>query len=255
MKRTSIAWLLAVAMMLMASGCSNDGGDGLSSIPAAEREPRLLYVAVGASETFGIGAADPLREAWPQVFYRTALPRRASFVNLGIPGATVADALAKEALYTARLEPELVTVWLNVNDILSGIGVGAYERDLGKLLRLVTTDGDTTVLIANTPPLEWLPSYRACLPNPPAGAPDCEFEGALPRPQVIDRLIANYNLAIDRAAARVGASVVDLHSATLALARRGRGAELLSGDGFHPSTAGHREVARAFTEVFAGVQG
>jgi len=237
----------------MASGCSDDDQGMPSSIPATKPLPRLLYVAVGASETYGLGATDPLRESWPQVFYRKALPRRASFVNLGIPGATVADALTKEALYTAKLEPELVTVWLNVNDILSGVGVQAYERDLDKLLKLVTTDDATTVLIANTPPLEWLPSYRACLPNPPAGAPECQFEGTWPRPKVVDRLIATYNSAIKRAAARVGASVVDLHAATLALVRRGRGADLVSGDGFHPSTEGHREVARAFTEAFAGV--
>ncbi len=237
----------------MASGCSDDDQGMPSSIPATKPLPRLLYVAVGASETYGLGATDPLRESWPQVFYRKALPRRASFVNLGIPGATVADALTKEALYTAKLEPELVTVWLNVNDILSGVGVQAYERDLDKLLKLVTTDDATTVLIANTPPLEWLPSYRACLPNPPAGAPECQFEGTWPRPKVVDRLIATYNSAIDRAAARVGASVVDLHAATFALVRRGRGADLVSGDGFHPSTEGHREVARAFTEAFAGV--
>ena len=253
MKRTSIAGLLAVVLVLMGSGCNDDDQNVPSSIQASKLQPRLLYVAVGASETFGLGAADPLRESWPQVFYRKALPRRASFVNLGIPGATVADALTKEALYTARLKPELVTVWLNVNDILSGVGAEAYERDLNELLRLVTTDDETTVLVANTPPLEWLPSYRSCLPNPPAGAPDCEFEGTWPRPKVVDRLIATYNLAIDRVAARVGASVVDLHSATLALVRRGRGADLVSGDGFHPSTEGHREVARTFTEAFAGV--
>ena len=52
-----------------------------------------VYVAVGASETVGAGADSPVTEAWPQLFYRVALPRAAVFVNLGIPGATVAEAI------------------------------------------------------------------------------------------------------------------------------------------------------------------
>ena len=250
MKRFSMA-LVAISIGLMGAGCRDDGVGMQSAITAGERPSRLLYVAVGASETFGMGATDPSREAWPEVFFRMALPRRAKFLNLGIPGATVADAIAQEARYAASLKPEIVTVWLNVNDILSGVDVDAYERDLDKLLRLLTTDEETTVLVANTPPLEWLPSFRACLPNPRKGGPECDLKFAPSRPSAVDRLIESYNKAIARAAARAGAWVVDLHSATLALALRGRVEDLVARDGFHPSTKGHKEVAKAFAEVFA----
>ncbi|MDQ3752002.1 MAG: SGNH/GDSL hydrolase family protein [Actinomycetota bacterium] len=248
--RVTRVTIVTIAIALMGAGCSDDGVGVQNSVIPDER-PRLLYVAVGASETFGMGATDPSREAWPEVFFRTALPRRARFVNLGIPGATVADAIAQEARYAASLKPEIVTVWLNVNDILSGVDVDAYERDLDRLLRLLTTDEETTVLVANTPPLEWLPSFRACLPSPPKGAPECDLKFTSPRPNVVDRLIESYNKAIARTAARVGAWVVDLHSATLALALRGRVEDLVARDGFHPSTEGHKEVAKAFAEVFA----
>jgi acyl-CoA thioesterase I len=237
--------------MLMGSACSDDTQRMRSPLRAVEGRPRPLYVAIGASETFGIGAADPLREAWPRVFHRTALPRRSRFVNLGVPGATVADALRQEARRAAKLKPEVVTVWLNVNDILTGVGVRAFERDLNKLLRLVSTDEDTKILIANTPPLRWLPAYRACSPNPPSAASDCPVWFKFPRPKVVDRMIESYNAAIDRAAARVGASVVDLHAATLVFTRGGGGENLVAADGFHPSTQGHREIARAFASAFA----
>ena len=238
----------------MTSGCSDDSRDVHTRRQATEQRPSLMYVAVGASETFGIGASDPLREAWPRVFHRTALPRRASFVNLGVPGATVADALIREARRAARLKPDIVTVWLNVNDILSGVRAKTYERDLVKLLKLVSTNQETTLLIANTPPLEWLPSYRACRPNPPPGAPECNLGFTWPRRKVIDRLIGRYNAAIERAAASVEASVVDLHAATLGLLRRGEGADLVSGDGFHPSTEGHKEVAKVFARAYARIR-
>lgn len=255
LKQSWIAGAIASVILLMASGCSDDGLSVQSSRQAAERRPRLLYVAIGASETFGIGAANPVREAWPRVFLRMALPRRSSLVNLGIPGATVADALTKEAHRIAKLEPEIVTVWLNVNDILGGVPVHTYERNLDRLLRLVTKDEDTKVLIANTPPLRWLPSYRACRPDPAPGAPDCPLWFSWPRPKVIDRLIESYNAAIERAAVRVGASVVDLHSTTLALTRRGGGANLVAADGFHPSTQGHKEIATAFADALSRFPG
>lgn len=34
----------------------------------------MLYVAVGAGDTVGVGTADPQRQAWPRVFLHTALP-------------------------------------------------------------------------------------------------------------------------------------------------------------------------------------
>lgn len=253
-KHSWLAGALASGIMLMGSACSDDTQKMRSAQRAVEGPPRPLYVAIGASETFGIGAADPLREAWPRVFRRTALPRNSRFLNLGVPGATVADALRQEARRVARLKPEVVTVWLNVNDILNGVGVRAFERDLNKLLRLVSHDKDTKVLIANTPPLRWLPSYRACSPDPPPAASDCPVWFTFPGAKVVDRLIESYNAAIDRAAARIGASVVDLHAATLALTRRGGGDDLVAADGFHPSTQGHKEIARAFASAFSDLR-
>jgi hypothetical protein len=67
-------------------------------------------VAVGANETVGLGADDPLRDAWPQILFRTVLPRGTVFVNLGSPGATVANALDREVADAIALSPTLVTV-------------------------------------------------------------------------------------------------------------------------------------------------
>lgn len=80
-----------------------------------------LYVAIGASETVGAGSSDPLRQSWPQVLFRAAFTRRATFVNLGVPGATVAEALEQEVPYAEELRPDVVTIWLNVNDLVTGV--------------------------------------------------------------------------------------------------------------------------------------
>src|SRR5207244_884637 len=78
------------------------------------------YVAVGASETTGVGSQTPLREAWPRLLFRSSMPSNTVFVNMGVPGATVAQALRLEVGPTLDLKPAIVTDCLNVNDIIAG---------------------------------------------------------------------------------------------------------------------------------------
>jgi acyl-CoA thioesterase-1 len=152
---------LALAALL-ASACA--GGPPESLKPEALPAP-FTYVAVGASETVGIGADDPLTQSWPSVFHRTGLARSATLVNVGVSGATVQEALALELQPALAEEPRLVTVWLNVNDLVRQLPVARYERDLGTLVRALRRGGATDVLVASTPPVVDLPVVRACLPD------------------------------------------------------------------------------------------
>jgi acyl-CoA thioesterase-1 len=242
-------WFGGVVAVLVAA-CSTPGEDPLAP-PAARSGPQLAYVAVGASETAGIGSDQPLREAWPQVLFRTALPPSTVFVNLGIPGATVATALRDELPQALELAPALATVWLNVNDLLAGVAPAEFERDLGTLVRGLRRGGSTRVLVANVPPLDRLPAYLACRPSPPPGSPPCELERAVPGPDALNRTVDAYNAVTERVTARDGALLVDLHEVGMAARRSGTEASLVSADGFHPSTAGHVAVAAAFAEVLA----
>jgi lysophospholipase L1-like esterase len=143
-------------------------------------------------------------------------------------------------------------VWLNVNDLLVGVAPADFERDLGTLVRGLRRGGRTRVLVANVPPLDRLPAYLACRPSPPPGSPPCDLDRAVPLPDALDRLVDAYNAATERITAREGALLVDLYEVGLAARRSGTEASLVSGDGFHPSTAGHAAVAAAFADVLAG---
>lgn len=244
---------LALAVIVVAGACSGGSNPPEALVPPAPNEgPPLLYVAIGASETYGIGADDPLRESWPHIFFRTALPRNTSFVNLGVPGATVENALTQELPHALELRPDIVTVWLNVNDMVARFPPKNYERNLHRLLKGISNSGAERVLVANTPPLEDLPAYRACRRDESVSA-DCSFslDERLPPPKVLKELVEAYNNAIARAASRTGARVVDLHRRALELRAAGQQRELISDDGFHPSTAGHNEVAEAFADALA----
>jgi acyl-CoA thioesterase I len=223
------------------------------AVPAGTADgPAVRYVAVGASETVGVGADDPLRDAWTQVFYRTALPRASTFVNLGVAGSTVADALTAQVPAAVELQPDLVTVWLNVNDLIAGVSARDYETRLGEAVHRLRRGGATRVLVGNTPALDRLPAYVRCRANP--GDPLCAGAlGArrLPDPAAVRAAVDAYNAAITRVADREGAIVVDLHATEARAVAAGTDAALVSGDGFHPSTAGHRAVAAAFAAALA----
>jgi len=232
-----VARSAAVFVVLVSLGaCTSSRPEVLP--PPADTGPPPVYVAVGASETTGVGSDQPLRDAWPRVLHRTGLPAGAIFVNMGIPGATVAQALAEEASPALQVRPNLVTVWLNVNDMIRGLSPAEYELHLDTLVKTLRRNGATRVLVANTPPLDRLPAFLAG-----------RNLGALPAPEVVNELVDAYNAAAVRVVARHGAFLVDLHAVGVAARAAGTEPRLVSADGFHPSTAGHAAVAAAFAEV------
>ena len=241
--------MVAVLAGLAVAGGSCRGGteegEAETGRLVSPSEP-ILYVAVGASESVGMGADRPLDQAWPVVLHRRALPPGSELVNLGVPGATVADALRTQLPAALARRPGLVTVWLNVNDILRGVPAAAYERQLGDLVHALRRGGATLVLVANTPAFELLPVYQSSRAAG-AGSPGYPAPGAgLTSPAGLDDVVAAYNRVIERVTRREGAVMVDLHGAGLAALEAGTAASFVGADGFHPSTAGHRAVAELF---------
>lgn len=228
--------LAAVVAFVVAAGCNVSKPEVLP--PPPDTGPPPVYVSVGASETTGAGSDQPLRDAWPRVLHRTALPPGAIHVNMGIPGATVAQAIAEELPTTLDARPHLVTVWLNVNDLIQGVPVAQYETQLDSLVKQLRRGGLTRVLVANTPPLDQLPAYQAGV-----------LLADLPAPEAVQALVADYNAAIARVAQRQGAVLVDLYAAAMAARAAGTEASLISRDGFHPSTTGHARIAEVFADA------
>jgi acyl-CoA thioesterase I len=239
----TVVWLLVALALVGTTACNRSEPE--PDAVGDDDGPPFTYVAVGASESVGVGAARPQDEAWTNVFFKTALRRSARFVNLGVSGSTVRQALDAQVPRAEAADPALVTVWLNVNDIVRFVRVADYERDLGELVRRLRRGGETQVLLANTPPIEELPVVRACLPEPPPGV-RCPLPIRLPGAGPVVSLVAEFNAAINRVAQQHGAVVVDLHAAGTKAVTDGRHARLVAADGFHPSTEGHAAIAEVF---------
>jgi lysophospholipase L1-like esterase len=223
------------------------GGSPAAS-PAPSPSPRpLTYAAVGASDTVGIGATNPSTDAWPVVFSRTALPASAVFRNFGVSGEKAAGALTDELPKALLVKPSLVTVWLNVNDLIAGVAPAAYHDQLGQLVHGLRQGGRARVLVANTPHLESLPVFLRCR----AGTSflPCPGRIAALTPEVLDTAVVAYNTAIADVVQREGAELVDLYGQGDVAAAH---PDWVGRDGFHPSTAGYVQVAGLFATTYLG---
>lgn len=250
---------LPLALVLVVTGCGGGSDPAATTSPAASPATPappvsasassppasavpMVYVAVGASETAGVGADHPRTQAWPRVLHDRALPGT-RLVNLGVPGATVRDGLTEQLPRALAADPDVVTVWLAVNDVVNLVPVTEYEATLRSLVHALRRGGRTEVLVGNVPPLDRLPAYRTCLPGSKVPGVSCVLP-LVPSPRQVRALVAEYNAAVARVVAAEGAVAVDLSGDP------GRPLSALTADdGFHPSARGHRVIAAAFARA------
>ena len=215
MSSARLVLLCLTALFLIACGPSR-------AQPDRQHQP-MSYVAIGASDTVGVGATNPERDAWPAQLY-ARLPTGSSLVNLGVAGSLLSDAIDQQLPVAVAAHPDLVTVWLAVNDMNARVTAEQYGGELDYLLRALRTT-HAIILVGNVPDLVALPAYR--------GVP----------PELARAQVDAFNATITSVANRHGAVLVDLHASWT---EAGQGGDLVSSDGFHPNTAGHARIAAEF---------
>src|SRR4051794_8436304 len=77
--------------------------------PAAPQA--VTYVAIGASDAVGVGAANPETDGWVPRFGAQLGPN-VRVVNLGVSGSTLGQALQEQLGPAVDAQPDVVTVWL-----------------------------------------------------------------------------------------------------------------------------------------------
>lgn len=207
-----------------------------------DRDPAFrapVYVALGASDAVGVGARDPETEGWVPRLH-ASMPPGTRLVNLGVSGSQLSEALDQQLPVALAAEPDIVTVWLAVNDLKNGVPLESYERDLDRLLRELAAT-DATVLVGNVPDLASLPVSDEQLRT--YGAPGRT---------ALRAEINVWNAAIARAAERHGAIVVNIHAEWRELQEH---PEYISADGFHPSTEGYARMAELWQTALTSASG
>jgi lysophospholipase L1-like esterase len=188
----------------------------------------LTYVAIGASDTFGIGTDDPYSENWPGQL-ASLFKQPVHVLNLGIPGITLHAALQAELPVALDAHPGLVTVWLAVNDLATGVALPNYSHDLDTLLtRLQAAAPRAQIAVGNLPDLTSVPFFAAF------------------QPLILRQEIRAYNGAIASLVKRHHALLVDLSGQRYNLQVF---PQYISRDGLHPSSIGYLQLAELFYEA------
>jgi lysophospholipase L1-like esterase len=216
--------LSIVTLAILLVGCGPADATPTSTGARAVGQRTFTYVALGASDAFGIGTDDPDRDNWPTVLADLLGPG-VHLVNLGIPGETVAAARQTELPIALDAKPALITIWLGVNDIVQSVPLAEYQRQLEAMLITLRQRTQARVFVANIPDLSLLPYF--------AGDNQSSLRAT----------VATWNAAIAKAVAATGVSLVDLYDTWNELASH---PEYIAGDGFHPSTVGAKRLAELF---------
>lgn len=125
--------------------------------------------------------------------------------------------------------PDLVSVWLAVNDLNATIEPGSFADALGQIVDGLAQKTSATVFVGNVPDLRSVPAY--------AGVDTARLLAG----------IQAYNDVIAAIAARYPGrvNVVDLFTGSAGLVATGT----VSADGFHPSDEGYQLIADRFTSA------
>ncbi len=114
----------------------------------------LRYLALGDSYTIGTGASGESR-AWPSII---AARLGAEVTNPAVNGYTTLDLIRDELPYLERVQPDLVTVLIGVNDLVQGRSADQYRRSLTTIYDAVRGRGVAAVSI---PTWSYVPAAAA----------------------------------------------------------------------------------------------
>ncbi|HYK98897.1 MAG TPA: GDSL-type esterase/lipase family protein [Candidatus Acidoferrales bacterium] len=194
----------------------------------------VRYVAVGASDTVGVGASDPATGSWP-ARVAALLPPGAAYVNIGVSGSVATQAKDQQLPAAVAQRPTVVSVWLAVNDMNASVTPAVYRDALTAIVDGLVTRTDAKVFVGNVPDLRGVPAYKD-----------------VDKTQLAAQISA-YNATIASVvASRAGrAYLVDLFTGSAPLVST----ITVSGDGFHPSDEGYKLIADRFANAMraAGV--
>jgi len=196
-----------------------------TATPTPSPTALVRYVAIGASDTVGVGATDPATGSWPARIAKL-LPPGSAFVNVGVSGSIALQARAAQLPGALAQRPTVVSIWLAVNDMNATIEPASFASDLGAIVDALVSGTEAKIFVGNVPDLRPVPAYK-----------DADKAALF-------KLIGAYNAAIAAITTKYPGRVfaVDLFTGSAELVST----ITVSGDGFHPSDAGYQLIADRF---------
>ncbi len=194
----------------------------------------VTYVALGDSTGAGVGAT---QGGYVARLFRRIVPSRAGseLINLCVSGATTSDVLRNQIEKGVSNQPNLVTLGIGINDIGHGLSLEQFSKNYEEILRRLKSGTSARIVVTNIPDISSAPRIPEVLRG--------EYQ----------RLITQFNQALEEIAGRHGVTVFDVYRVT----REELPAhpEFFSDDGFHPSDEGYELWAERMWPTIATVIG
>lgn len=215
----------SLVAVLAAFAAEADDPDAVPPAPDPPPSRGLIWAAMGASDGTGDGTPNPVRDNWISQVTATLQPDVA-VLNLSVSGSTLEEARQGQLPAVLAAAPDVVSLWLAINDIVRGVPLDTYETQLAATLRTLTA-AECRVVVGNVLDVAHLPVV----------ASDPELVASA------QAVVPLWNAAIARVATAHGVELVDLYAESSELAAH---PEYVGPDGFHPSPAGHARLAARF---------
>ena len=188
----------------------------------------MRYVALGDSYTIGTSVSP--EDSWPSQLV-ARLPELELAANLGVNGYTSTDLITEELPQLDRLQPELVSVLIGVNDVVRGVPDLAYAGNIAIILE---------ELLIRLPP-----SRIVCVATPdytrtPRGA---DFGDPMQQSDAIVRVNAILREASEHRGIAFVPAIFEISE------RASEDEALVASDGLHPSAAQYAGWVEAIEPV------
>src|SRR5262249_5626610 len=129
-----------------------------SPSPRASAATQIRYVAIGASDSVGVGARDPATGSWP-ARVAALLPPGSAYRNVAGSGSLTDQARVEQLPSAVREQPNVVTIWLAVNDLNAGVTPAAHAAALGAIADALVRDTQARIFVGTVPDLRAVPAY------------------------------------------------------------------------------------------------
>jgi lysophospholipase L1-like esterase len=115
----------------------------------------IKLAIIGDSLSVGMGV-DSYVNSWPVLLagdISQSAEKSVALYNFGIPGAKTADVLDNQLSYAVSASPDIVVVFIGVNDVHGNVGKAEFTQNYTQILNTLKTKTSAQIKVINIPAL------------------------------------------------------------------------------------------------------
>ena len=187
----------------------------------SETREKLVYVALGDSLTSGVGVSS-YEQSYPYQLaqYLTEIDtKNITLYPQAIPGAKTHDVIGSLLDSTIKIQPNIITILIGVNDVHGNISKEEFENNYKTILKRLTEETNAKIYTITIP---YIGAKNLILP---------------PHDYYFDAQTQEFNQVIQKLSQQYRVENIDLYTPDLKM----KGTDYYSSDLFHPSFVVYKE--------------